>query len=358
MKTEPSLKRIIKSKNGFFAKIKMGELVESKVLEKTPRAVYFDIDPFGTGVIYGVELINAQPITKDLNVGDSVTAKILSPENDDGYIELSLSEAGKQKSWESVKDIKNKGEVITVKIASANSGGLTTRINDLPAFLPVSQLATEHYPRVTDGDRDKILEALKKLVDTEINVKIIDINPRANKLIISEREIVSENIKEVLDKYKEGDVVAGIISGVADFGAFMKFADYPQIEGLVHISELDHRLINNPKEIVSINEAVQAKITEIKNGRVSLSLKALKDNPWEKVSDKYKAGDEVKGKVVRFNPFGTFIALDEDIQGLIHVSEFGSAEEMKNQIKEGESYTFHIDSVKPKEKRIILKLKH
>jgi len=357
MKTESPLKQILKDKSGLFTLVKPGEIVEARLLEKNPRAVYFDVSPFGTGVVYGLELVNAQPILKGLNPGDTIAAKVASIENDDGYVELSLAEAGKQKAWDSVKDIQEKSEVLTVKITGANAGGLMAQVSDLPAFLPVSQLATEHYPRVSDGDREKILEALRKLVGGELQVKIIDVNPRNNKLIISEKEIVSESIKATLDKYKADDVVAGIISGVANFGAFMKFADHPEIEGLIHISELDHRLIENPKEVVNVNDAVTAKITEIKDGRVSLSLKALKPNPWDTAGEKYQAGSAITGKVSRFNPFGAFIALDDDIQGLIHVSEFGGVEEMKNQIEAGKSYPFHIESVKPEEKRIILKLK-
>lgn len=357
MKTDSPLAKLLKNQSALFSLRKEGDLVEGTLIEKTPRAAYFDLGPSGTGIVYGSELGNAQAILKDLEVGAKVAGKIVDAENDEGYIEISLSEAGKQKAWSGVKDLLDKGEIVTVKITNANSGGLMATVADLPAFLPVSQLTTEHYPRVSDGDREKILESLKKLVGAELKVKVIDANPRTNKLIISEKEIMSESIKEYLAKYKVGDVVQGIISGVADFGAFIKFADNPQIEGLIHISELDHRLIENPKEVVKINDLVQAKITEIKDGRVSLSLKALKPNPWDKVAEKYKAGDEVKGAVSRFNPFGAFIALDADIQGLIHVSEFGSVETMKEKISLGSQYTFKIDTVKPEEKRIILKLK-
>ena len=200
-------------------------------------------------------------------------------------------------------------------------------------------------------------EELEKLVGETLKVKVIDVNSRANKLIISEKALTTENIKAKLVNYKEGAIIDGIITGVADFGVFMKFANDPDIEGLIHISELDHRLIENPKEIIKINDVVKAKIVEIKDGRVSLSLKALKENPWDEVEKNYKAGQDVSGKVSRFNPFGAFISLDQDIQGLIHVSEFGSVEEMKNQLKVDEEYNFTIELIKSDEKRIFLKLK-
>lgn len=229
-------------------------------------------------------------------------------------------------------------------------------VEGLKAFMPVSQLSSDHYPRVDDGDKGKILEELKKFVGQELMVKILDFNLRSDKLILSEKETTTKGVKEKLERYKPGDIINGIISGVADFGAFIKFVDDPEVEGLIHISELDHKLIENPKEIVKVNDEVKAKILDIKDGRVTLSLKALKEDPWLKVPEKYSAGMDIQGKVTRFNPFGAFVSLDPEIQGLIHVSEFGSVEEMKKVIEVGKSYSFHIDSVKPQEKRITLKL--
>jgi small subunit ribosomal protein S1 len=337
--------------------LKENDLVQATLITKAKKAAYFDVGPFGTGIVYGAEYSNASDIIKNLNVGDAISAKVIEAENNEGYVELSLAEAGAQKNWELVKDLKEKGEIIAVKVLGANSGGLLTEVLGVKAFLPVSQLSPDHYPRVEDGDRGKILEALKKLVGGELKVKVIDVKPRAEKLIVSEREIAEENNREVLNQYVVGNVIDGIVSGVADFGAFIRFLNTPQIEGLVHISELDHKLIENPKEIVKIGDAVKVKILEIKDGRVSLSLKALKADPWAKVEELYKAGDEVRGSIARFNPFGAFVAIPGDVQGLIHVSEFGSIEEMKKQIEVGKTYLFKIELVKGQEKRIILKLK-
>lgn len=356
-KNNSQLAQLLKSESNVVSIFKQGDLVDGKLIKKTPKAAYLDMGAFGTGIVYGIELMNAQEVLKEAKPGDVITGKIIDVENEDGYVELSLREVGKQRAWQEVKDLKDKGDVVEIKISGANSGGLMTELNSLKAFLPVSQLSSSHFPKVDDGDKTKILEELKKLVGAEMKAKIIDVNPRNNKLILSEREIVSENVKELLNKYKVGDIVDGVIGGVADFGAFFQFADNPSIEGLIHISELDHRLIENPKEVVKVGESVKAKIVEIKDGRVSLSLKALKPNPWDKVEEKYKAGEEYSGTILRFNPFGAFVGLDPDIQGLIHVSEFGSIDEMKKQIEVGKSYTFKVDSVKPAEKRIILKLK-
>lgn len=348
--------QILKNNPGLMPILREGELVAVTLTEKANRAVYFDVPRIGTGVIYGIELINAKSILKNLEVGDQVTAKVIVPENQDGFIELSLVEAGKQKAWQELKELKDTDQMVEAKVVGSNAGGLLLEVRGVQGFLPASQLSNENYPQSEGGDRQVVTDELKKFVGQELKVKIISLNPRTNKLIFSEREMVVSNAKELLEKYKEGDVVPGIISGLADFGAFVKFADQPEIEGLIHISELSHNMIDNPKEVVSVGDMVQAKIVEIKEGRVSLSLRALQEDPWSKAGDKFKAGDKVKGTIYKLNPFGAFVKLDHGLMGLIHVSEFGSVEELKKNLEPGEQYDFLIDAVKPEEKRIVLKL--
>lgn len=352
-----SMAQLIKNEAGIASFLKEGDLVEVKLLQKNPKAAFFDIEKFGTGIVYGRELINAKDILRDLKKGDTVSAKIAELENEDGFIELSLVNAQDQKNWESLRGLKESGEIITVKIKGANSGGLIASVSEVKAFMPVSQLSSEHYPRIEKGDSSKILSELKKFVGQDLKVKVIDVNPRTNKLIISEKEAVGENMKELLSKYAIGDIIDGIVSGVADFGAFVRFVDNPAVEGLVHISELDYKLIENPKEVVKVDDAIKAKIIEIKDDKVFLSLKALKPNPWDKASEFFKDGQEVSGTAYKINPFGAYIDLGDDLYGMIHISEFGSLEEMKKQLEQGKKYDFIIESVKPEEKRITLKMK-
>lgn len=337
---------------------KEGSVVEAILIKKLSREAYFDLGRFGTGILYGVEMLNAREAVRALKPGDKVSAKIVSLDGEQGLIELSLSEAGKQKVWQQVKDLAESGEVVTVKVMAANAGGLTAIVpeTELKGFLPVSQLSLDHYPRVGD-DRLKIAEELKKFVGQELSVKVIDVNAKSNKIILSEREVLSANVKELLSKYEIGQVISGIVSGVANFGVFVRFADNPDIEGMIHISELEHRLIDNPKEIVSVGDEIKAKIIDIKEGRVFLSLKALKDDPWQNIEEKYKPGQEVTGTLYKLNPFGAVIDLGAGIQGLIHISEFGGQDEMRTALMPEKPHGFVIDAVRPEEKRIILKLK-
>jgi len=346
LKTRPSLMLILKE----------GDLVDVLLMENGNKAVFFDVPSIGTGIIYGTELINAKGILKKLKIGDSVTAKVVEPENDDGFVELSLAQADKQKAWQEVKELKDRGEVVEILITGANNGGLIADLEGLQAFLPASQLSNEHYPKDMGGGRENLLEELGKFIGEKLSVKVLGVNLRTNKLIVSEREVVAEDIKELLTKYKEGDIVSGIVSGVANFGVFIRFADEPKIEGLVHISELSHNVVDHPKEIVDVGDMVKAQVVEIRDGRVSLSLKALQPNPWDKVHEKFSEGSTVNGAVYKLTPFGAFIKLDENITGLIHVSEFGSVEELKKELEPEKSYPFLIEGIRADEKRIILKL--
>ena len=356
-KIKPLLSQLIKAGVTSFSGPREGDMVEVELIKKTTREAYFDVAGFGTGIIYGQEFVNARNIIRNLKSGDQLPAKIASIDNESGYIELSLSEAEKQQVWQQIKELQESGEILKTKAISANSGGLTLILLGLKAFLPISQLSNDHQPKIFGGEREKLIEELKKLIGEELSVKIIDVNPRNNKLIVSERENMGGNTKEILTQYQVGQEVEGLVSGIADFGVFIKFIDNPSVEGMIHISELDHRLIDNPKEVVKINDTIRVKIIDIKDNRVFLSLKALKIDPWEKVADIYKVNQEVKGKIYKFNPFGAVVDLDGQIQGMIHVSKFGSQEEMRQSLSQGQEYEFTIESINPQEKRLNLDLK-
>jgi small subunit ribosomal protein S1 len=268
-----------------------------------------------------------------------------------------LVKALRQKNWQEIKAMKDSGGTFGVKINAANSGGLMTEMQGVKAFIPVSQLSTDNYPHVEDGNKNKILEELKKFVGTTMEVRVLDFNPKMEKLILSEKEVTGESVRKSLENYKEGDTVEIIVSGVADFGVFVRFVDDPNIEGLVHISEIDHKLIDSPKEVVKVGDAIRAKIIELKDGKVSLSFKALKDNPWDEAEKLFTVDQELEGTITKYNPFGALVALGHDLQGLIHISEFESPEQMRKDLEVGKTYTFVVSSLKPAEKRIILKLK-
>lgn len=339
--------------NDLLKPAKVGEVIEGKVVGKGRSSIFLDLGPIGTGIIYGKEFYDAKDKLKNLKMGDKIFTKVIDLEGEQGFIELSVSGASRELAFETLKKDKEKGELIKVKILGANKGGLVTEVSGISAFLPVSQLSSEHYPKVEGGEKSKILKELQKFIGQELEVKILDLFEKSDQIILSEKAKDLEKTKEKLKSYKIGDEVGGEITGVTDFGAFMRFSD--DLEGLIHISELDWKIIEDPTESVKTGDKVKAKIIEISDDRVWLSLKALKKDPWEGVEKKYKKGDEVLGKVTKFNPFGVFVQLDKEIQGLCHVSEF-EGEKMEDILKVGKKYKFQILSIDEKEHRMSLKL--
>ncbi|OHA71320.1 MAG: 30S ribosomal protein S1 [Candidatus Wildermuthbacteria bacterium RIFCSPHIGHO2_02_FULL_49_9] len=344
-------------KLGALRPFKMGDIVEGVVVGIGRSAVYLNLGPQGTGIIFGREFQEEKDQLKGVKVGDVIAAKIVDLENEEGYIELSLREAGRELTWGKLKEQKAKEELLKVKITGANKGGLLANVSGVQAFLPVSQLAQEHYPKVEDGDSQKILQALQAFMGQELEVEIFDLDPKEGKIILSERLKERRKVKEILSQYKVGDVVEGEITGVVDFGAFVRFGSAgEEIEGLIHISEIDWQIIEDPSLFLKVGDKVKAQIIDISNARASLSLKTLKEDPWKEAAKKYLKGGLVKGRVTKLNPFGAFVEIEPKIQGLCHISEFGTRKAMEEALGVGSTLRFQILEINPEEHRMSLRL--
>ena len=327
-------------------------LVEGSVILIDKSSVYVDLAPWGIGIIYGREFINAKDIINKMSVGDVIKAKIVESENENGYVELSLKEAKQALAWsEAEKNIKTK-TVLTLEVKDANKGGLILEWQGLQGFLPASQLKPEHYPRVLDSDKEKILKELKKLVGEKISVTIISTLPKEGKLIFSEKENNPEEKKEILSKYNVSDVLECAIAGIVDFGVFLKLEE--GLEGLVHISELDWGLVEDPRTMFKVGDKVKAKVIEIKDGKVSLSLKALKENPWKEFEGKLKKGDIVQGVVIKYNKHGALVSIKEGVAGLVHNSTFPSEAKLRETLELGKNYNFQITLFESKDQKMTL----
>ena len=353
-KSRHPMELLLKERREFFHPVKTGEIVEGVAIEKKGAKLFIDLGNRGTGIVYGKEYYGAQDLIKNIDPGVPVTAKVVELDNDEGYVELSLKEAGREKNWKDIREKREAGEVISLPVREANRGGLILELHGIRGFLPVSQLSMKHYPRVENGDKEKILLELQKFVGESLRVKILDANSYEEKLIFSERDEDLDQIREHLTKYKVGDEVEGEITGVVNFGAFMKFDE--GLEGLIHISEIDWQLIEDPRAVLKPGEKRTAKIIDIQGDKISLSLKALTPDPWIAAAEKYQKGQIIKGKVTKLNPFGAFVQVAEAIQGLAHISEFGSQEAMKEKLEVGKTYDLRIASIDPKEHRLSLSL--
>ncbi|MEK7510921.1 MAG: S1 RNA-binding domain-containing protein [Patescibacteria group bacterium] len=332
---------------------RVGDLVEGTIIELVRGRLYVDLPPFGTGIIYGREYLNAADVLRKANPGDTITAKVVDPSGIEGYIELSLKEARQAAIWSEAEQAIAGQTIYTLTVEEANKGGLMLSWQGIQGFLPASQLSKDHYPRVPEGDKDKIFMELKKLEGMPLSVRIITADAKEGKLIFSERGGAEDEEKaSLIDKYQVGDVIDGEVTGAVDFGVFVKLEQ--GLEGLVHISELDWGLVEDPRALFAVGDQVKVKVIEVKDGKVSLSVKALRENPWKLASDKYKKGMEVQGVVIKYNKHGALASIEEGVAGLVHISEFASAQELKDTLELGKTYPFSITLFEPKDQRMTL----
>jgi small subunit ribosomal protein S1 len=331
----------------------LDDVVEGPVIAVGRARVFIDLHPFGTGIIYGREYLSARDTLKNVHMGDMVTAKVVGMDNEDGYIELSLREARQALIWNEAEVASQKKTVFELPITDANKGGLIINWNGIQGFLPASQLAPAHYPRVPDGDKDKIFVELKRMVGEKLEVMIITASPKEQKLIFSEKGAGTSERASLVEKYTVGDTVAGVVTGATEFGVFVKLEE--GLEGLVHISEMDWALVENPKTRYKAGEEVNVQVIEVKDGKISLSIKALTEDPWTAASKKYTKDQEVDAVVIKYNKHGALASIEEGVAGLVHVSEFASEDELRQKLELGKVYPFTITFFEPKERRMTLK---
>ena len=330
-----------------------GDLVEGTIIAMNRGRVFVDLPPFGTGVIYGREYLNAADVLRKANQGDIISAKVVDPAGREGYIELSLKEARQAAIWGEAETAIVSQTPYSLIVEEANKGGLILSWQGIPGFLPASQLSKEHYPRVPEGDKDKILGELMLLIGHPLSVHIITADAKEGKLIFSERTgNEAEEKASLIDKYQVGDTADGEVTGIVDFGVFVKLEQ--GLEGLVHISELDWGLVENPHALFAVGDKVRVKIIEIKEGKISLSIKALKENPWHTAAERYSKGMEVLGVVIKYNKHGALASIEEGVAGLVHVSEFETPVALRETLELGKTYPFTIALFEPKEQRMTL----
>jgi small subunit ribosomal protein S1 len=335
---------------------KEGQLIDGTVSAIGRARVFVDLPPFGTGIIYGREYMNARDILRKVSVGDSIAAKVVMPENEDGYIELSLKEARQALIWADAEEAVKRGTVMSLEVKEANKGGLIIEWQGIQGFLPASQLSADNYPRVADGDKDKILSALNDLIGKHLSVVMITADQKEHKLIFSEKGLQEKEEKEEkVGKYEVGDVLTGEVTGAVDFGIFVKVEQ--GLEGLVHISELDWGLVEDTRALYKVGDQVRVKVIEVKDDKISLSIKQLKDNPWQEAAKKFKKDQVVDAVVIKYNKHGALASIEEGVAGLVHISEFEKEENLKSTLSLGNVYKFKITLFEPNEQRMTLSYK-
>lgn len=299
--------------------LKSGEVIEGTITSVKKHEVWVDLGPNGIGVIMRRELGHGQVLEQ----GQTVVTSVVEPELEEGYALLSMRRAAKDRGWDELQKMFETEEIVEASPYDANRGGLLIELEGIRGFLPVSQLAAGHYPRVSGADKDEILQKLNQLVNTPLRMRILDVSRKDNKLIFSEKEAIKNDMQERFTKLKVGDDVQGVVTGVIDFGAFV---NVDGIEGLIHISEISWERVEDPRDYVKTGEEVKARIIAIDKDRLSLSLKQMSADPWLEEVKAFKSGDTVEGKVTRITPFGAFVQLSPSVEALVHVSEMSDEE--------------------------------
>ncbi len=332
--------------------LETGDVVEGTINSVRKNEIWVDLGPNGVGVVMRREIGHGQT----LEDGQTITVSVIDPELDEGYALLSMRRAAKDRGWDELQRVFDAQEIVEVSPYDANRGGLLVELEGIRGFLPVSQLAAGHYPRVSGADKDEILQKLNALTGSPLRVRILDVSRKDNKLIFSEKEAVRDDMQARFAKLKVGDEVEGIVTGVIDFGAFV---NVDGIEGLIHISEISWERVEDPRKYVKVGETVKAKIIAIDKDRLSLSLKQMQEDPWIEQVKAFKKGESVEGKVTRITPFGAFVQLSPAVEALVHVSEMGDEDNIDPEkiFQLNEKKTFKVLDIDTGARKIALSLK-
>jgi ribosomal protein S1 len=320
-----------------------GEKVKGKVLSKNPKSLILDIGGKSEGVVAENAFIEARDLIKALEIGDEVNATVLIPETKEGTVLLSLRHAANDAIWETLENHFKEKKEISVKGKSASKAGIMVEVEGLYGFIPASQVGKKYSD-------------LEELVEKNFKAIIIDLNRRNNKIVLSEKEVSEASEiklnKEALKKVKEGEIYDGKVITITNFGCFVKLDidKKVDVEGLVHISEIAWEKVKKVTDVLKEGDKVKVKVIEVRDGRLSLSIKHAQKDPWTDVSEKYSQEQKIKGKVTKVSDFGVFVQLEPGIEGLVHITKIPPA----TKFKVGDIADCYIEEIDPKEKRISL----
>lgn len=334
--------------------LKEGQKLKGVVVKKIDTGVLVDCaDGAITAIILQKEMRDLLRGWVDLSVGASVEAELINPtiRHKEGYYIISVTKLLQIDVWKNILSKIETNEIFTVVPTEANLWGLLVDMHGIKGFIPLSQLAPIHYPRVEDGDQEQIFDKLLELIGKEFSVRAISVDEEEKRVILSEREALKEETEKILEEIEVGKSYNGVVSGVSSYGLFVTLGG--SVEGLVHISELTFGHVAHISKLAKIGDPFEVKVIGLENGKISLSRKQLKGDPWEYIPKNFKIGDIIEGEIVRFVPYGVFMRIYDDINGLIHLSELSK----KSQVKIGQVVQAKLILLDPRARKIGLSMK-
>lgn len=349
---------------------KPGEIRDGIVVSVSPTEILVDIGAKSEGVISGRELERLSAEVQDLKPGDAVVTYVVRSEDKEGNIVLSLARAQQERDWRRAEELLQSQDVFEGVVSGYNRGGVIVKLGKVRGFVPSSQLVTTHR-EATAAPAEKPEEGSEadgadqwwaNLVGAKLRLKVVELDRRRNRLILSERQAMRDWRKvqkqRLLEDLKKGDRLEGRVSSLASFGAFV---DLGGADGLIHLSELSWGRVNHPSEVLHVGQQVQVEVINVdrERKRIGLSLRRLQPEPWSVVHEKYAVGQLVEGTITKLADFGAFARIDNEIEGLIHISELSDQRitHPREVVKEGETYTLRIIRIEPQRRRIGLSLK-
>ncbi|HEX2923679.1 MAG TPA: 30S ribosomal protein S1 [Chloroflexota bacterium] len=340
--------------------LKRGDIVEGVVVRIDRDEVLVDIGSKSEGVIPAHEMRDLHGnVMESLRMGDEILVYVLQPENQDGHVVLSLNRAETEKGWRVAQKQFEEGTILEAEIIEYNKGGLIANVEGVRGFVPLSQIVDL---RSVSGSEESVEERLKAMRGRKMFLKVIEINRRRNRLILSERAAVQERRAiqkdRLLSELKEGDVRHGRVSSLCDFGAFI---DLGGADGLVHLSELSWGQVSHPSQLLKVGQEVDTMVVGVdrENKKIALSLKRLQPEPWTGVAERYHVGEIVTGRITKLASFGAFARIEEGVEGLIHISELSDERiaHPKGVVKEGDEVQLRIIRIDPSRRRLGLSLR-
>ncbi len=341
-----------------------GDILQGVIMQVSPGEILVDVGSKSEGIISGRELERMDPeVRQSLSVGQDVLAYVVRPEDQDGNIVLSLTRAQMETDWRKAEELYAAEEIFEAQVAGHNKGGLIVRIGRVRGFVPSSQLVSVRRRRSEEGEEEDGDDSEQaKLVGKTLRFKIIELDRRRNRLILSERAAAREWRREqkekLLSELQENEVRTGVVSSLCDFGAFV---DLGGADGLIHLSELSWGRVAHPREVLNVGDEVQVYVLHIdrERRRIALSLKRLQPEPWSQIDERYQIGQLIQGTITKITNFGAFARLDGDVEGLIHISELSDQRigHPREVVQEGQTLDLRVIRIDSARKRIGLSLR-
>ena len=342
--------------------IKRGDVVDGVIVRIDQDEILVDIGLKSEGVLSTKEL----PATGDwsfseLHLNDKVLVYVIQPETPDGHALLSLKRANAERQWRVAEEQYKNNELLKARVIDFNKGGLIVDVAGIRGFVPISQILNLKREEVASGgDNQETAAKLQGMKDKELQLKIIEINRARNRLILSERLAAQEwrqrRREELLDELKPGEVRRGVVSNLANFGAFV---DLGGADGLVHISQLAWSRVNHPSEVLKVGQEVEVQVLSVdkEKKKIALSIKRAEVDPWTTVEQRYTPGQVVTGTITKIAPFGAFARIEDGIEGLIHLSELMPGMDPKASLHEGQQLQLRILRIDADRRRLGLSLR-